>query len=573
MNTMGIKLISRLALGLIVSSIASYSTAQTVNFQDTFSRPDDTVLGQTEVGGFDYIESSPNGSQDDTALIFTNELYVTGYGGVSGTAPGLAIIDADVADVDISATLRFQGLQDPSVAATNNVAGFMLRRNGTATGAGFGPFLTGYGPFNEGQIEVTMGPGGGFFVREVNDGVLNTVYHANPFGGAATANSFSSPGQLPTTINGLPFDADGDGILEENEPFRLGANLVGNDLQIQINGATQLDLKVSRSVPINFHSNAAFYKNRFTSNSALVPFNPGYDDLVATGSTYTLAGPAPILHQGNTNPGSEEWFASNGAIGVISNGPVMDGATPAWNINDSSTNSSGSFSAWTRFLREDQVPTVEAEGWTMKADVKVLDASDSPDGSIELSVYPSSDLGFVLWLGSDASGNAIAAEFGGTLSGGLALGRQVTVNGAGYHEYEMVYDPISETVDVFADNNLILDNMLPVDREGSVLNRILWGSNSSSGTGNANYSSVEFIVGADTGLDGDFDNDGDVDGKDFLIWQRGGTSPPLDAGLLAAWQNNYGTPLVAAVGAVPEPATASLIGVSLFVLVTRRLRS
>jgi hypothetical protein len=55
---------------------------------------------------------------------------------------------------------------------------------------------------------------------------------------------------------------------------------------------------------------------------------------------------------------------------------------------------------------------------------------------------------------------------------------------------------------------------------------------------------------------GDFDGDGDVDGRDFLRWQRGQSPNPLSATDLAAWQANYGAgSLVAAVGAVPEPTT------------------
>lgn len=42
------------------------------------------------------------------------------------------------------------------------------------------------------------------------------------------------------------------------------------------------------------------------------------------------------------------------------------------------------------------------------------------------------------------------------------------------------------------------------------------------------------------GLPGDFDNDGDVDGRDFLTWQRGGSPAPLSSADLASWQNNYG---------------------------------
>jgi hypothetical protein len=40
---------------------------------------------------------------------------------------------------------------------------------------------------------------------------------------------------------------------------------------------------------------------------------------------------------------------------------------------------------------------------------------------------------------------------------------------------------------------------------------------------------------------GDFDGDGDVDGRDFLRWQRGNSPNPLSSGDLALWQEQYGT--------------------------------
>ena len=36
-------------------------------------------------------------------------------------------------------------------------------------------------------------------------------------------------------------------------------------------------------------------------------------------------------------------------------------------------------------------------------------------------------------------------------------------------------------------------------------------------------------------------SDGDVDGRDFLIWQRNTSTAPASTGNLADWQANYGT--------------------------------
>ncbi|MCA9261409.1 MAG: hypothetical protein KDA61_19470, partial [Planctomycetales bacterium] len=66
--------------------------------------------------------------------------------------------------------------------------------------------------------------------------------------------------------------------------------------------------------------------------------------------------------------------------------------------------------------------------------------------------------------------------------------------------------------------------------------------------------SAEF-AGAPTGLDGDFNSDGVVDGHDFLTWQVGDSPIPLSRADLDAWQGGFGGPFRASngIGAVPEP--------------------
>jgi hypothetical protein len=65
---------------------------------------------------------------------------------------------------------------------------------------------------------------------------------------------------------------------------------------------------------------------------------------------------------------------------------------------------------------------------------------------------------------------------------------------------------------------------------------------------------------------GDFDSDGDVDGRDFLVWQRNPT-----VGDLADWQANYGaSTLTASNVAVPEPSSLVMAGLSLAGALGRR---
>lgn len=76
----------------------------------------------------------------------------------------------------------------------------------------------------------------------------------------------------------------------------------------------------------------------------------------------------------------------------------------------------------------------------------------------------------------------------------------------------------------------------------------------------------------------DFDADGDVDGQDFLVWQRGlGTGVTnlagdanydgvVNAADLAVWAAQYGTPVSGALAQVPEPSAASLAVLAIFCL-------
>jgi hypothetical protein len=68
---------------------------------------------------------------------------------------------------------------------------------------------------------------------------------------------------------------------------------------------------------------------------------------------------------------------------------------------------------------------------------------------------------------------------------------------------------------------------------------------------------------------GDYDLDSDVDGRDFLVWQRGNSPNPLSATDLAAWQANYGTGGFSAVSA-PEPTAMAALLLSIVALTNRR---
>jgi hypothetical protein len=85
-----------------------------------------------------------------------------------------------------------------------------------------------------------------------------------------------------------------------------------------------------------------------------------------------------------------------------------------------------------------------------------------------------------------------------------------------------------------------------------------------------NNAGTSFTLVAPEPESADFDEDGDIDGRDFLVWQRGESPDPLSADDLALWQEQYGTepPLTAATVVVPEPGSIAILlcGLGLFAM-------
>ena len=130
-----------------------------------------------------------------------------------------------------------------------------------------------------------------------------------------------------------------------------------------------------------------------------------------------------------------------------------------------------------------------------------------------------------------------------------------------------------------------LDNYLVYEKEGNSF-RILgldMITSADSGLGELvdledtsfSFAFIDYITPPtlpDSSLPGDFDGDGDADGRDFLAWQRGESPSPLSAADLADWQAAYnGGALSASATAVPEPTTCvTLLGLVIAALTGRR---
>jgi len=223
----------RITVVLVLATIlgfVSISTAQAEQVIDSFSRVDDTTnlldsLGNTEVPfAYDWSESQ---------FVFDDNLNAADIpGGYMRLfqEDRLVTLDTDFQEVpDFSTDVVFNVVAGGAFPRGN--ATVFLRKGGVLSGA----FVW---TENDGKIAIQFDPSGRLTVYELNGGALDTLYDQNPWTTAVSSN-FGAPGSLPATVNGVPFDVDQDGRISAAASFEtvtLGASLVGNSLDVSING-------------------------------------------------------------------------------------------------------------------------------------------------------------------------------------------------------------------------------------------------------------------------------------------------------------------------------------------------
>lgn len=95
---------------------------------------------------------------------------------------------------------------------------------------------------------------------------------------------------------------------------------------------------------------------------------------------------------------------------------------------------------------------------------------------------------FQLGLSVDANDNTIF----GLHNGNNFTSVSGSVEGVGYHLYEIVYDPATQTIDLFVDGDELISDF--AGRNFANLRQVLFGANSGGGTGTGYYNMVEFVV-------------------------------------------------------------------------------
>ena len=270
-------------------------------------------------------------------------------------------------------------------------------------------------------------------------------------------------------------------------------------------------------------------------------------------------------HMNDKPPATENWTLLGDGLNVSESAVKLDsvGGLAAWNISDDGTNT-GSIRYYSKTPTTLQMERAADEGWVLSARLRVVDVADDMDASI-FAEYASNldelNRRFAMAFGSSEDGDPIVS---------LYTDQTICLEGlgGGYHLYELRYDPISGTADLFVDGMEYLSDYSGFANSSS-LSRIIWGANQSASKGNANYNMIYFrnsladpIVG-DANCDGKVDNDdAQVLAENWLatsaVWEMGdfnndGIINDLDATLLAA---NWGKEHPILTNVAPEPSTA-----------------
>ncbi len=437
---------------------------------DHFGRADgfpaNDSLGESVTGGADWAELAPAEVITDGASIVNNELRL----GIGNMIPKMVLAAASWPNVKASTRMRFK-LVGASGATTKNACGFFLRRN-ISVRSGL--------PANDATngVEVLMTPAGGLYLRE-SFSSTTARYYKNPFTGG-NYYTYGAPGTLPTSINGAPFDANGDGRLGDDEPFELSAHVSGGRVQVLINGAPICANNMFGEAHALSDNSAGLFKQQMSSANAEV-HDSYHDSFTVTNLPYLIS------HRDDYDPyvaaasPVENWSLVGAGTGVTT-GRVTEtvgGETvKAWQVNDASSAANSLFYYETKLLAMESAE-VSTNRWRFTMRLRVVNANDPVDWGVAGQV--SATESFTLNFGSDAAGNAMVAVNGGSAA--------VVGGGSVYHTYVLEYNPNKGQATLSCDGVVLKTGVTGVS---GALNRIVFGAGSTLDQGAANYQLVQF---------------------------------------------------------------------------------
>jgi hypothetical protein len=221
--------------------------------------------------------------------------------------------------------------------------------------------------------------------------------------------------------------------------------------------------------------------------------------LVATLLPAAAAQGALIRYNANPDPtatdgylsetGDQFWIhAGAGPSGVWS--AINDSGTPAWQINSVGL-VSPNYSHYRVEPTAADIADGNANGWVLEARVRVPTANQGlGGGSMAGYGVASHSKAWFMDFGSDADGDPMVGVW--TADGHFDT-TTYTLQAAGsgsYHTYELVYDPVARSADIFVDGVERISNYTGYSPYSGTF--VVWGDGASGDDGVVNFNSVEW---------------------------------------------------------------------------------
>jgi hypothetical protein len=183
-----------------------------------------------------------------------------------------------------------------------------------------------------------------------------------------------------------------------------------------------------------------------------------------------------LSHSGSNNPTTEGWSrpANSNVVAEAYN----DNGREVWRVYDAGVSTSNNNLSYSSTLNDAAVASVMDSGWELSATLSV--PGDDPDHSIAMAAGSNIWVGFIinesptnrrawaLMFGRAANGDTLVSTYGSGTARTLS---------PGYHDYSMVYDPVTALVTVSID-----DEVWKTYAGGSLANnstqQVYWGDNS-----------------------------------------------------------------------------------------------
>lgn len=220
---------------------------------------------------------------------------------------------------------------------------------------------------------------------------------------------------------------------------------------------------------------------------------------LALGLASSVASGATVLfsHSGSADPTTEGWSRSM-STSTVTGSAYDDGGTQVWKIYDPGNSTGGTGLYYSAAMNSTLLATAMSSGWELSATISL--PTDDPNSDVAWVTNGNT------WLGFIANESPGVRRYWGLIFGRAANGDTiVSVNGVsgsktlapGYHDYSMVYDPLTALVSVYVDGEVWKTDYTGLTT-GAGSNSVYWGDNSAQTSAitprSAYYESVQFAI-------------------------------------------------------------------------------